>query len=78
MTTKKFIGDKLSRQSLVLGKKCFRVWNNISDLMINKHRLIKKYQIYCLGKLNSRELLNMQLTFKVEKPTAQTHFERNF
>ena len=52
--------------------------NNISDLMINKHRLIKKYQIYCLGKLNSRELLNMQLTLKVEKPTAQTHFEKNF
>ena len=46
--------------------------------MINKHRLIKKYQIYCLGKLNSRELLNMQLTLKVEKPTAQTHFEKNF
>ena len=33
--------------------------NNISDLIINQHHLIKKHQIYCLEKLNSRELYNM-------------------
>ena len=38
--------------------------NNISDLIINKHHLIKKHQIYCLEKLNSRELYNMQLILK--------------
>ena len=49
---------------------------NISDLIINKHHLIKKYQVYCLEKLNSGELYNMQLMLKEEKPTAQTHFEK--
>ena len=52
--------------------------SNISDLIINEHLLIKKHQIYCLGKLNSRELYNMQLILKVEKPTAQTYFEKTF
>ena len=33
--------------------------NNIIDLIINEHHLIKKNQIYCLEKLNSRELYNM-------------------
>ena len=32
--------------------------DNISDLIINEHYLIKKYQIYCLEQLNSRELYN--------------------
>ena len=45
--------------------------------MINEHHLIKKYQIYCLEKLNSRELYNMQLILKVENPTAQTYFGKN-
>ena len=50
--------------------------NNISDLIINEHHLIKKHQIYCLEKLNSRELYNMQLTLNVEKLTAQTYFKK--
>ena len=45
--------------------------DNISDLIINKHHLIKKDQIYCLEKLNIRELYNIQLILNVEKPTAQ-------
>ena len=40
--------------------------NNINDLIIKEHQLIKKHQIYCLEKLNSRELYNMQLILKVE------------
>ena len=45
--------------------------NNISNLIINEHHLIKHYQIYCLEKLNSS---NIQLMFKEEKPTGQIHF----
>ena len=35
--------------------------NNISNVIINKHHLIKKHQIYCLEKVNSGEICNMQL-----------------
>ena len=52
--------------------------NNINDLIIKEHHLIKKHQIYCLEKLNSRELYNMQLMIKVEKPTAKTYFKKIF
>ena len=52
--------------------------DNISDLIINEHHLIKKHEIYCLEKLNSRELYNIQLILNVEKPTAQTYFEKKF
>ena len=33
--------------------------NNISNIIINKHHLIKKHQIYCLEKLSSKELYSM-------------------
>ena len=46
----------------MLGKKC---------------HLIKK-QIYCLEKLNIREVYNMQFILSVEKPTVQIYFEKNF
>ena len=53
--------------------------DNSSDLIINKHHLIKKHQIYCLEKLNSREPYNMQLILNVEKPTtAQIISRKNF
>ena len=56
--------------------------NNISNLTINKHHLIKKHQNYFLEELNSIKLhniqLNMQLILKVGKPTYQTYFEKNF
>ena len=52
--------------------------DNIRDLIINELHLIKKHQIYCLEKQNSRELYNMQLLFNVEKPTARTYFEKKF
>ena len=44
--------------------------DNISDLIINEHHLIKMHQIYCKEKLNSREPYNMQLILNVEKPTV--------
>ena len=52
--------------------------DDISNLIINEHHLIKKHQIYCFEKLKSRELYNMQFVLNVEKPTAQTYFEKNF
>ena len=51
--------------------------NNVS-LIIKEHHSIKKHQIYCLEKLNSRDLHITQLALKVGKPTAQTHFKKNF
>ena len=51
---------------------------DVSNLNINEHHLMKKRQIYCLETLKSRELYNMQHALKVEKPTAQTYFEKNF
>ena len=32
--------------------------DNISDLIINEHHLIKKHRVYCLEILNRRELLS--------------------
>ena len=52
--------------------------NNITNLIISDHHLIKKHQICCLEKLNSRQLYNMQLILNVEKPTAQNYFQKNF
>ena len=51
--------------------------NNLSNLKINEHHLIKKIIFNFLEKLNSRELYNMQLILKVEKLTAKTYFEKN-
>ena len=48
------------------------------NCIIKEHHLIKKHKIFCLEKLNSRELYNMQFILKVEKPTAQTYFEKIF
>ena len=50
--------------------------NNINDLIFNEHHLIRKHQIYCLEKLKRRELYNMQLILNIEKPTAETYFEK--
>ena len=52
--------------------------SNINNLIINEGHLIKKQQIYCLQKINSRELCDMQLILKQETPTAQTYFAKNF
>ena len=43
---------------------------NINDLIIDEHHLLKKHQIYCLENLNSRETYDMQTYFekKFQKP----------
>ena len=63
--------------SSCLEKNIYECDHDISDIIIKEHHLIKKHQIYCLEKLNSRKLYNMQLLLHVEKPTAQKHFEKN-
>ena len=75
MTIKNVIGYLLSTQSLVLGKKCFK---SVVNLIINEHPLIEKHHVYCLEKVNSWELYNIQLILQVEKPTSQTYFEKHF
>ena len=52
--------------------------NNFSHPIIKKQHLIKKHQIYCLGKLNTTGLYSMQLILKIKTPTTQTNFEKNF
>ena len=66
------------RNPSCLERNIFRVDNNINYLIIKEHLLIKNHQIYCLENLNNRELYNMQLRLKVEKPSAQTYFEKAF
>ena len=51
--------------------------NSIS-LAIQDHHLIKKHQILCLNKLDSKELYNIQLLANSLKPTSQSYFENVF
>ena len=51
---------------------------NISNLLIEDHHLIKKNHIYCLSKLDSRELYQIQITLKGVKVTSQTYYEKCF
>ena len=51
--------------------------SNKSDIVIHEHHLIKEHKIYCLEKLNTSELYNMQLALKEEKPTAPRHIGKN-
>ena len=76
---KKFYWRQIIQVIPLTWKKMFlECSNNIGDLISKECHLIKKHQIYCLEKLNSRELYNMQLILKVEKPTAQIYFKKSF
>ena len=48
------------------------------NLCIFDHHLIKKNNLYCLNKLGSRELYQIQISEKYKKPTLQLHCERYF
>ena len=77
MTIKKFYCTQIIHAIPRTWKEMFsECGDNISDLIINEKS--KKHQIYCLEKLNSGELYNMQLILNVEKPTAQIYFKKNF
>ena len=51
---------------------------NSINLAIQDHHLIKKHQILCLNKLDSKELYNVQLLANFLKPTSQAYFEKIF
>ena len=48
------------------------------NLSIFDHHLIKKNNLHCLNKLGSRELYQIEISEKYEKPTSQLHYERYF
>ena len=45
------------------------------NLAIQDHYLIKKHQIPCLNKLDSKELYKIKLLANSLKPISQSHFE---
>ena len=51
---------------------------NSMNLCISDHHLIKKNNLYCLNKLGSRELYQIQISEKYEQPTSQLYYERYF
>ena len=51
---------------------------NLINLAIHDNHLIKKHQILCLNKLDSKELYNIQLLANFLKPTSQAYFEKVF
>ena len=51
---------------------------NLNSGSIYGHHLIKKSQVYSLGKLNSKELFNILILGIYEKPTSQGYFESFF
>ena len=48
------------------------------NLCIFDHHLIKKNNLYCLNKLGSREVYQIQISEKHEKPTSKLYYERYF
>ena len=51
---------------------------NAKNLVFYNHHLSRNCQIYCLSKLNCKELYNLIINTKPQKPTAQTYFENEF
>ena len=51
---------------------------NSLNLCVFDHHLIKNNNSYCLNKLGSRELYQIQISGKYEKPTSQLYYERCF
>ena len=71
------MGDKLSTQSFLLGKKCFQSVVIISViLLLTNIKIHQKTSNILFRKTKSRELYNLQLMLNLEKPTAQTYFEK--
>ena len=51
---------------------------NLKNVLVQDHNLIKKNHVYCLSKLDSKELYNLQITLKFTKPTSQYYYETLF
>ena len=52
--------------------------DNLSNVFLPDHNLIKKNQVYALSKLDSKELYKIQVLLKYTKPTSQHYFEKHF
>ena len=48
---------------------------NLKNLLVQDLNLIKKSHVYCLSRLDSKELYNLQITLKFIKPTSQYYYE---
>ena len=51
---------------------------NFHDLIFSGHHIIKKYQIYCLTKCNSKGLYSLQVSLNETKTKSQINFEKPF
>ena len=51
---------------------------NLNSLSLFAHHLIKKHQVYSLGKRNSKELYNILILGSHKKSTSQRYFEAFF
>ena len=51
---------------------------NAKNLVFYNYHLSRNCQIYCLSKLNCKELYNLIINTKPQKPTAQAYFENEF
>ena len=51
---------------------------NSNNLIIQEHHIIKKHQVCCLAKLNSKEIYNILISSLYRKPTSQSYFEHFF
>ena len=51
---------------------------NLSNDFFPDHTVIKKNQVYALGKLDSKELYKIQVPLKYTKSTSQHYFEKKF
>ena len=51
---------------------------NSKNSSLQDHHLIKKRQIFCLAKLNSKEIYNIQVFDSNLKPTSQSYYENLF
>ena len=47
----------------------------IKNLIFEGHHLIKNHQIYCLNKLNSKEIYNILIESTDSKPSAQIYYK---
>ena len=51
---------------------------NLKNVLVQDHNLIKKNHVYCLSRLDSKELYNLQITLKFTKPTSQYYYKTLF
>ena len=51
---------------------------NIKNLVIEGHHLMKNHQIYCLNKLSSKEISSIPIESSDPKPSSQLYYKNVF